>query len=122
MFVASARSCNQAETDSEAQAHFAAFVHGLQQLGWADGRNLRIDSRWGVGDADRIRRSAGELVALAPDVILCNGSAGMPPLLRETRTVPIVFVNVADPVSAGFVHSLSRPGVMLPALYNSNTV
>src|SRR5262245_29357782 len=101
---------NQAETDSEAQEHLAAFVQRLQRLGWTDGRNLRIDSRWGAGDADRIRRYAGELVGLAPDVILSNGSAGMPALLRATRTVPIVFVNVADPVSAGFVDSLSQPG------------
>src|SRR5215510_8967941 len=101
---------NQADSDSEAQAHFAAFVQGLQQLGWTNDRNLRIDTRWGTGDADRIRRHAGELVALAPDVILSNGSAGMPPLLQATRTIPIVFVNVVDPVAAGFVGSLSRPG------------
>ena len=79
-------------------------------MGWTDGRNVRIDYRWGAGDADDIRKYAAELVALAPDVILAAGSAAMGPLLQATRTVPIVFVNVADPVGAGFVDSLARPG------------
>jgi putative ABC transport system substrate-binding protein len=99
-----------AADDPEAQARVAAFVHGLQQLGWIDGRNLRIDIRWGAGDAERIRRNAAELVALAPDVILTVASATTGPLLRTTRAVPIVFVQVAEPVGAGFVDSLAQPG------------
>ena len=91
-------------------ARIAAFLQGLQQLGWTDGRNVRIDYRWGAGDADRIRRYAAELVALAPDVILAIGSATVGPLLQATRAVPIVFVHVPDPVGAGFVDSLARPG------------
>jgi putative ABC transport system substrate-binding protein len=87
-----------------------AFIQGLQELGWVEGRNLRIDTRQGGGDIGRIRRLAAELVALAPNVILGSGTATMAPLLEATRTVPIVFVNVADPVGAGFVDSLSRPG------------
>jgi putative tryptophan/tyrosine transport system substrate-binding protein len=88
----------------------AAFLNGLQQLGWTEGRNVRIDVRWPAGDADRIRRYAAELVALAPDAILATGSATLGPLLQATRTVPIVFVIVPDPVGAGYVESLSRPG------------
>ena len=94
------------ETDS----NMPAFLQGLQQLGWTEGRNLRIDMRRGEGDAERIRRHAAEMVALAPDVIVASGTATMGPLLQATRTMPIVFVNVADPVGAGFVDSLSRPG------------
>jgi putative tryptophan/tyrosine transport system substrate-binding protein len=94
----------------EFQARLAAFVQGLQQLGWIDGRNVRVDYRWGAGNADNIRKHAAELAALAPDVILASGTVTMGPLLQATRTVPIVFVNVADPVGAGFVDSLSRPG------------
>ncbi len=82
----------------------------LAQLGWIDGRNARIDTRWGVADADRIRKYAAELVALAPDVILANSSAALASLLQATRTVPIVFTAVADPVGAGYVDSLARPG------------
>jgi ABC-type uncharacterized transport system substrate-binding protein len=96
--------------DPEGQARNAAFRQGLQQLGWTDGRNVRIDYRWTAGDADRIRRYAAELAALVPDVILASGSATVGPLLQATRTVPIVFVNVPDPVGAGFVDSLARPG------------
>ena len=96
--------------DPEGQARLAAFLQGLQQLGWTDGRNVRIDFRWGAGDADRFRRYAAELVALAPDVILASGSPAVGPLLQATRTVPIVFAPVADPVGAGFVDSLARPG------------
>ena len=99
-----------AADDPEAQARIAAFLQGLQQLGWTDGRNVRIEYRWGAGDADDIRKYAAELVALAPDVILAAGSAAVAPLLQATRTVPIVFVHVADPVGAGFVDSLARPG------------
>ena len=96
--------------DPDGQARLAAFLQVLQQLGWTDGRNLRIDYRWGLGDANNIRRYAAELAALAPDVILSVGTASMGPLLQATRTVPIVFVSVTDPVGAGFVDSLARPG------------
>jgi putative tryptophan/tyrosine transport system substrate-binding protein len=96
--------------DAEGQARLAALLQGLQQLGWTDGRNVRIDTRWAAGDADRGRKYAAELVALAPDVILAAGTAAVGPLLQATRTVPIVFVIVLDPVGAGFVDSLARPG------------
>ena len=96
--------------DPEFQARVAAFVQGLQQLGWTEGRNVRIDIRWGAGDAERIRRYAAELVALAPDVILAAGGATVGPLFQATRTVPIVFTLTPDPVGAGFVDSLARPG------------
>jgi putative tryptophan/tyrosine transport system substrate-binding protein len=96
--------------DPESPARVTAFAQGLQQLGWADGRDVRIDYRWGKGDADRLRRYAAELVALAPDVILATSSQSVMPLQQLTRTVPIVFVNIVDPVGAGFVESLARPG------------
>jgi len=96
--------------DPEGQARIAAFLQGLQQLGWADGRNLQIDTRWGAGDADRFRKYAAELVALAPDVILAAGGAVVPPLLQATRSVPIVFTQTPDPVGAGFVDSLGGAG------------
>jgi putative tryptophan/tyrosine transport system substrate-binding protein len=79
-------------------------------LGWTDGHNVQIDIRWGGGDAERIRKSAAELAALAPDVIFATGSASVGAMLRATRTVPIVFAIVPDPVGSGFVNSLSRPG------------
>ena len=94
--------------DPDAKANIAAFLQVLQQLGWTDGRNVRIDYRWGAGNADNIRKHAAELVALAPDVILATGTVAMAPLLEATRTLPIVFTAVADPVGAGFV--LARPG------------
>jgi putative ABC transport system substrate-binding protein len=96
--------------DRDAQANIAAFLEGLQRLGWTDGRNVRIDYRWGLGQADTIRKHAAELAALAPDVILSSGTASLAPLLQATPSVPIVFVNVADPVGGGFVDSLARPG------------
>jgi putative ABC transport system substrate-binding protein len=96
--------------DPDAQANIAAFLQGLQQSGLTDGRNVRIDYRWGLGNPDDIRKYAAELAALAPDVILASGTASLAPMLQATRTVPIVFVNVADPVGAGFVDSLARPG------------
>ena len=99
-----------AADDAEFQARMTAFVQGIAQLGWLDGRNVRIDTRWGVADADRIRKYAAELLALAPDVILANSSAALAPLLQATRTVPIVFTTVADPVGAGYVDSLALPG------------
>src|SRR5215475_2099943 len=99
-----------AADDPEGQARIAAFLQGLQQLGWTEGRNVRIDYRWSAGDADRARRYAAELVALAPDVILASGASHVGPLLQATRTVPIVFPVIGDPVGAGFVDSLARPG------------
>src|SRR5436309_9639876 len=99
-----------AADDPQSMARIAAFLQGLQQLGWTDGRDVRIDYRWGAGDADRIRRSATELLALAPDVILATGNPSVAPLQQMTRTVPIVFVAVADPVGAGLVASLASPG------------
>jgi putative ABC transport system substrate-binding protein len=96
--------------DPDGQVRMAAFLQALQQLGWTDGRNVKIDYRWPTGDAEKARKYAAELIALAPDVILTVGAANMTPLLQATRTVPIVFVAVADPVGAGFVDSLSRPG------------
>src|SRR5262245_44496336 len=99
-----------AADDPEYQARMTAFVQGLAQLGWIDGQNVRIETRWGVADADRIRKYAAELLALAPDVILANSSAALAPLLQATRTIPIVFTTVADPVGAGYVESLARPG------------
>src|SRR5262245_23848091 len=100
----------QAANDPDAQANIAAFLQGLQQLGWTDGRNVRIDLRWAAGNPADIRKYAAELVALAPDVILATGASPLGPLLQATRTVPIVFAIVPDPVGAGFVDSLSRPG------------
>jgi putative ABC transport system substrate-binding protein len=92
------------------QARVAAFLQGLQQSGWTDGRNLRIDYRWSAGDADRIRKFATELLALGPDVVMAFTSAAVAPLRQATSTVPIVFAVVADPVGAGYVESLARPG------------
>jgi putative ABC transport system substrate-binding protein len=100
-----------AADDSENQARMAAFLQGLAQLGWTDGRNVRIDARWATTNADDLRRHAAELAALAPDVLVAaTGTATLAPLLQATRTVPIVFVTVIDPVGAGFVASLARPG------------
>ena len=93
--------------DPESTARTAAFLQTLQELGWTDGRNVRIEMRWGGGD---LRRYAAELVALAPDIILTTGSAGLTPVLEATRTIPVVFVQVTDPVGAGLVESLARPG------------
>ena len=98
------------ENDPEAQARMRAFRQGLQQLGWVEGRNVRIDYRFGAADVDRARRSAAELIALAPDVIQASGSGPMAAVQQATRTVPIVFAQVPDPVNAGFVDSLARPG------------
>ena len=95
--------------DVDLQTRIGAFQQTLQQLGWTNGQNIRIDIRAG-GDADRLRRYVEELVALAPDVILVTGAAGVAPLLKATRTVPVVFAGVVDPVGAGFVDSLARPG------------
>jgi putative tryptophan/tyrosine transport system substrate-binding protein len=96
--------------DADQRVSYVAFLQVLQELGWTDGHNVRIDTRWAGGSASEIRKQAVELVALAPDVIVASGTAGLGPLLENSRTVPIVFANVADPVGAGFVESMSRPG------------
>jgi putative ABC transport system substrate-binding protein len=97
------------EDDLPDQVRIAAFLKALQRLGWIEGHNVRIDYRWGMGNAATIRKYAAELVALAPDIIMVAGTAPMAPMLQETHALPIVFVNVADPVGAGFVGSLGRP-------------
>ena len=99
-----------AANDPQAQTRNAAFLQGLQQLGWIVGHNLQIDYRWSGGNEDDTRKYAAELVALAPDVILASGSATVGPLRRATRTVPIVFALVIDPVGSGYVNSMARPG------------
>jgi putative ABC transport system substrate-binding protein len=99
-----------AEDDPQQTVWTEAFLRGLQEVGWTDRGNIQIDYRWGAGDAVRARRFAAELVALAPDVILAPGSAGLGPMLQATRDIPIVFVHVPDPIGAGFVESLARPG------------
>jgi putative ABC transport system substrate-binding protein len=95
---------------AEQRENHAVFVQVLQQLGWIDGRTVRIDTRWANGQASEIRKHATEIVALAPDLIVATGNAGMVPLLQVTRTIPIVFANVADPVGAGIVETMARPG------------
>jgi putative ABC transport system substrate-binding protein len=99
-----------AADDAERHARLTAFAQGLQQLGWTVGQNIRIDYRWGDGKPASMRKLADELASLAPDVILANSSAAVSPLLQATRTMPIVFAAVADPVGAGYVESLARPG------------
>jgi putative ABC transport system substrate-binding protein len=106
-----------AETDTNAQSRVAAFREGLQQLGWTEGRNIRIDYRW-ADDSGRIRPYAEELVRLSPDVILANGNPIVAAVLQQTRTVPIVFVQVADPVGSGLIQSLARPGGNITGLTN----
>ena len=96
--------------EAEALARLTAFTQALAQLGWTVGQNVRIDYRWGPGNAETMREHAAELVALAPDVVLASGSAAVAPLLEASRAVPIVFASVADPVAAGYVESLERPG------------
>ncbi len=99
-----------AESDSEGQAFVAAFREGLQKLGWMEGRNVRIDTRWGALDAESIQRFAQELVALQPDLILSNNTPTTAALLQQTRAIPIIFALVADPVASGFVANFPRPG------------
>jgi putative ABC transport system substrate-binding protein len=101
---------NYAEDAPQSQARLASFRDKMQELGWTPSRNVQIEYRWGVGDADLNRRNAAELVALAPDVIVASATAVTTALLQTTRTIPIVFVNVVDPVGAGFVQSMARPG------------
>jgi putative ABC transport system substrate-binding protein len=98
------------EPNDDSEAALAAFVQSLRELGWTDGSNVRIETRWAGGSASAIRKYAAELVALAPDVIFATGTVAMGPFLEATHTVPIVFVQVADPVGAGFIRSLARPG------------
>jgi putative ABC transport system substrate-binding protein len=101
---------NLASGDPEGQDRVAAFMQGLQDAGWAVGRNVRIDYRWGAGDPNLFRKYAAELVALAPDVILAASGAPLPFLLEATRSIPIVFAQTADPVGSGYVASLAKPG------------
>jgi ABC-type uncharacterized transport system substrate-binding protein len=99
-----------AANDPQGQAILTTLLQALQQFGWIDGRNVRIDYRWGGFNAEDLRKHALELVALGPDVMVATGGASMGPLFQATRTIPIVFANVPDPVGSGFVESLSRPG------------
>jgi putative ABC transport system substrate-binding protein len=108
--------------DGENQVWVGAFLQGLQQAGWSIGINLRIDARWGGTDIDLIRKHAGELAALAPDVILAHGNGPVSALRQVTRTIPIVFPVAGDPVGTGLVDSLARPGATPPALLSSNSV
>jgi putative ABC transport system substrate-binding protein len=101
---------NLASDDAEGQARLAAFVQDLQQLGWRDGRNVRIDYRWAAGDARLFHRSAEELLALAPNVILASATPSVQALQQATRTVPVVFAMVGDPVGMGVVASPAHPG------------
>jgi putative ABC transport system substrate-binding protein len=96
--------------DADLRARFEGFQQALRQLGWIHGRNVHIDYRFGTGDPATLRKHAADLVALMPDVVLVGGAASVPPMLELTRTVPIVFTNVVDPVGAGFVDSMARPG------------
>jgi putative tryptophan/tyrosine transport system substrate-binding protein len=99
-----------AESDPEAQAWVAAFREGLEKLGWAEGGNIRIDTRWATADVESIQRFAKELVALQPELVVSTSTPSTASLLQQTRTVPIIFTNVSDPVGSGFVASLPRPG------------
>jgi putative ABC transport system substrate-binding protein len=108
-----------AVTDPESQERKIAFEQGLKELGWIDGRNVRIEYRWVAGDAGNARKFAAELVALEPDVILVSGGAIVAPLLQLTHTVPVVFTQTPDPVGAGFVDSVARPGGNATGFTNS---
>jgi putative ABC transport system substrate-binding protein len=99
-----------AANDPEGQGMSAAFIQGMSQLSWREGSNLRIDHRWAAGDQERLRSFAAELVSLKPDVILLNGTPALNAVRQQTNSLPIVFVNVADPVGGGLVGSLARPG------------
>ena len=98
------------ENDPEVKPRLSAFTQGLADLGWTDGRNVRIDLRWGRGDANRMRALAQELVGLQPDIIVTNAGPAIVALQLDTPTIPIVFANVADPVAIGIVPGLNRPG------------
>jgi putative tryptophan/tyrosine transport system substrate-binding protein len=110
------------ENDPEGKTELTRFTQGLAESGWTDGRNLRMEVRWGGGDVNRTRTFAKELVALQPDVILAQGTPGTAALQRETHTIPVVFVVVADPVGPGFVAGLSRPGGNITGFINSEAV
>jgi putative tryptophan/tyrosine transport system substrate-binding protein len=112
---------NLAADDPEGQARVAAFLQGMQEAGWVVGRNARIDIRWGMGDPERILKNVTELVALAPDAIFATTFPIVVGLQQATRSVPIVFAGLFDPVGAGLVASLARPGATPPALPRSNT-
>ena len=107
-----------AESDREAQAWVAAFREGLQKLGWTEGRNIRIDFRWAASDVESMQRFAKELVALQPDLILTSSTPTTAALLQQTRTIPIIFTNLVDPVGSGFIASLPRPGVNVTGFIN----
>jgi len=98
------------ETDPEGQARVAALRQGLEELGWTEGRNIKVDYRWGAGDPLRVRAHAAELVASKPDVIIASPSSVLAAVQRETLTIPVVFAQLVDPVGAGFVASLAHPG------------
>jgi putative ABC transport system substrate-binding protein len=101
---------NRAASDPQGQPRVAAFKEGMQQLGWSEGRSVQINLRWGEDDVDLEQKSAAELIALAPDIIFASGTLSVAVVRRLSRTVPIVFVGVTDPLGAGFVDSLARPG------------
>lgn len=101
---------NIAESDLEAQSMAAALHQGLRELGWVDGRNLRVDHRWGAGNPDRISAFAKELVALKPDVIVAHTTPSVVALRKQTDNTPIVFVQISDPIGTGFVTNMARPG------------
>ena len=105
--------------DPEGQRRVAALLQKLQELGWTDGRNVRIELRWGGGDPDRSRFYAGELVGMKPDVILVNNAVVLPLLQNETHTIPIVLLGIADPVAEGLVASLARPGANITRFSNA---
>ena len=104
------------------QVRYAAFLEALRQLGWTEGGNVRIEARWSAGDPAITRKYAAELVALAPDVILATGSSGTAPILQATRSIPVVFVIVPDPVGAGYVESLAQPGGNATGFMRSNMI
>ena len=110
-----------AADDPESQARLTAFRQALQELGWTDGRNVLIEYRWSAADVDNARKQAAELITLAPDVILAIASPAVTGLQQVTRTVPIVFVGVIDPVGAGYVASLARPGGNTTGFTRSST-
>jgi putative tryptophan/tyrosine transport system substrate-binding protein len=99
-----------AESDLETSQYVTTFRNGLQDLGWRDGQNVHIDYRWAAGDTERIRSYAAEIVRLAPDVIFVSSPSVLSEMIQATRTIPIVFVQVADPVAGGYVASLANPG------------
>ena len=111
-----------ASNNPDAQSNITTFLQALQQLGWTDGRNLRVELRWSAGDANNVRKHASELAGIGPDVIFAAGGPSMGPLLHATLTVPIVFAAVPDPVGSGFVAAWRARAATLPALCSSNTV